>query len=215
MLPLALSAAFLFAGAHAFYLPGVAPTTYRTGDAVPVYVNTITPSLSQTEQQLKSVISYDCTTPQTRVKGLTCGDYDERFHFCQPPGGPQKQSESLGSILFGDRIFTSPLTLRMMENSACNVLCSVAFPAATEEGDDVAFVNDVVASSYSVNWLIDGLPAARIRVDPTSGDRFYSVGFELGSVDTDGVSLLNNHYDIIVEYHVSNPRLLLFFSFVC
>jgi transmembrane 9 superfamily member 2/4 len=90
----------------------------------------------------------------------------------------------------------------MMENSACNVLCSVPFPAASDEGDDVAFMNDVVASSYSVNWLIDGLPAARIRVDPTSGDRFYSVGFELGSVDEEGVSLLNNHYDIIVEYHV-------------
>jgi transmembrane 9 superfamily member 2/4 len=62
MLPLTLSAALLVAGAQAFYLPGVAPTTYRTGDPVPVYVNTITPSLSQNEQQLKSVISYDCNS---------------------------------------------------------------------------------------------------------------------------------------------------------
>jgi transmembrane 9 superfamily member 2/4 len=90
----------------------------------------------------------------------------------------------------------------MMENSACNVLCSVSFPARSDDVDDVGFVNDVVASSYNVNWLIDGLPAARIRVDPTNGDRFYSVGFELGGVDPEGVSLLNNHYDIIVEYHV-------------
>jgi transmembrane 9 superfamily member 2/4 len=44
----------------AFYLPGVAPTTYSEQDTVPIYVNTITPSLSQQDQQLRSVISYDC-----------------------------------------------------------------------------------------------------------------------------------------------------------
>jgi hypothetical protein len=50
-----------------FYLPGVAPTSYREGDAVPVFVNTITPSLSQADQQLKSVISYDCISPLTTL----------------------------------------------------------------------------------------------------------------------------------------------------
>ena len=34
--------------------------------------------------------------------------YNEQFHFCTPPGGPKSQAESLGSILFGDRIFNSP-----------------------------------------------------------------------------------------------------------
>jgi len=34
--------------------------------------------------------------------------YHPEFHFCQPEGGPKKQGESLGSILFGDRIFNSP-----------------------------------------------------------------------------------------------------------
>jgi transmembrane 9 superfamily protein 2/4 len=50
-------------GVKAFYLPGVAPTTYHESDTVPVYVNTITPSLSQPDQQLRSVISYDCNIP--------------------------------------------------------------------------------------------------------------------------------------------------------
>ena len=35
------------------------------------------------------------------------------------------------------------------------------------------------------------------------GERFYSVGFELGSFDASGPPLLNNHYDIIVEFHVT------------
>lgn len=34
--------------------------------------------------------------------------YYPSFHFCEPEGGPKKQSESLGAILFGDRIFNSP-----------------------------------------------------------------------------------------------------------
>jgi transmembrane 9 superfamily member 2/4 len=54
-------------GVKAFYLPGVAPTTYHESDIVPVYVNTITPSLSQPDQQLRSVISYDCNIPPTTM----------------------------------------------------------------------------------------------------------------------------------------------------
>lgn len=75
---------------QALYLPGVAPKDYELGDDVPLFVNTISPMSTQQ----KSVISYDY--------------YDERFHFCAPEGGAKKQAESLGSVLFGDRIFTSP-----------------------------------------------------------------------------------------------------------
>ena len=38
--------------------------------------------------------------------------YHEEFHFCEPPDGVQKRPESLGSILFGDRIFNSPFKVR-------------------------------------------------------------------------------------------------------
>lgn len=75
---------------QALYLPGVAPIDYDLGDNVPLFVNTLSPMSTQQ----KSVISYDY--------------YDERFHFCVPEGGAKKQAESLGSVLFGDRIFTSP-----------------------------------------------------------------------------------------------------------
>lgn len=80
----------------AFYLPGVAPNDYAIDDPVAVNVNSLT---QMSNQQVKSVISYDY--------------YDERFHFCKPEGGPQTQSESLGSILFGDRIFSSPFDVRL------------------------------------------------------------------------------------------------------
>lgn len=42
--------------------------------------------------------------------------YDERLHMCAPKDGAQKEPESLGSILFGDRVFSTPFdvhTLRL------------------------------------------------------------------------------------------------------
>jgi transmembrane 9 superfamily member 2/4 len=98
----------------------------------------------------------------------------------------------------------------MLHNSSCNVLCHAVVPASEDESltgpipgsGDGSWINDKIMKGYSLNWLIDGLPAARIRIDPQSGERFYSVGFELGSLDNTGAPLLNTHYDIIVEYHV-------------
>lgn len=75
----------------AFYLPGVAPHDYNKGELVTLNVNSLTPSSTQ---QVKSVISYDY--------------YYDQFHFCKPVNGTQEQAESIGSILFGDRIFNSP-----------------------------------------------------------------------------------------------------------
>jgi transmembrane 9 superfamily protein 2/4 len=93
----------------AFYLPGVAPHNYKKGDQVPLFVNSLTPIVSS-NSQLKSVISYDY--------------YYEPFHFCLPQDGPQKQSESLGSILFGDRIFNSPFSVRVPSKNPLRIACS-------------------------------------------------------------------------------------------
>jgi transmembrane 9 superfamily member 2/4 len=93
----------------------------------------------------------------------------------------------------------------MMEDSNCNFLCQATIPGPEDGGDvgDGAFINELIREGYNMNWLIDGLPAARSRLDTQSGESFYSVGFELGSFDEDsGYPVLNNHYDIIVEYHV-------------
>jgi hypothetical protein len=77
---------FAIQTAQAFYLPGIAPATYKTKDSVSLRVNAL--------QGLDSALPYDY--------------YNPRFHFCQPEGGPQPEGESLGSVLTGDRIFNSP-----------------------------------------------------------------------------------------------------------
>lgn len=169
---------------NAFYLPGVAPTDYEKDSKVPLLVNRLTPVYDSNLRKLKSVIPYDY--------------YFHSFNFCQPPEAPQKQSESLGSILFGDRIFNSPFELIMLKNESCKSLC-----AASYDTRSALFVNRRIRQDYDLNWLVDGLPAASaVYQDSASDQAFYSAGFPLGSLDVnDGTPHLNNHYSITIEYH--------------
>jgi transmembrane 9 superfamily member 2/4 len=166
----------------AFYLPGVAPTSYQPGDIVPLYVNSIKPVAGPNDSRLHSVMSYDY--------------YHPAFKFCQPDGGPEYVSESLGSILFGDRIMTSPFELKMAQNEMCKPLCQVEYPHTV-----VGFVRRRIEQSYSLHWLVDGLPAGQQIFDELTETTFYSPGFLMGQEDDKGRIVFNNHYDIWIEYH--------------
>ncbi|EKM80987.1 hypothetical protein AGABI1DRAFT_112692 [Agaricus bisporus var. burnettii JB137-S8] len=175
----------------AFYLPGAAPTNYREGEQVPVFVNALTPMLSGSDDpKLKSLINYDYYNPKLR--------------FCEPDGGAQSQPESLGSILFGDRLFNSPYDIKMVsENTTCKMLCLQ--PNVT--GEEAKFINDRIREDYALNWLVDGLPAAEMKVDVRNEDVFYDMGFNLGNNDGrfQNLPVLNNHYDIVLRYHRPTP----------
>jgi transmembrane 9 superfamily protein 2/4 len=153
---------------------------------VPLLVNSLTPASNLKDGGgLSSVISYDY--------------YFKSFNFCKPKDGPKKQSESLGSILFGDRIFDSPFELYMLKNETCKKLCTASYNAR-----DATFVQRRMWQDYMHNWLIDGLPAAREATDADTNQKFYSAGFPLGSADlSEGEFGLNNHYNIKVEYHTT------------
>lgn len=182
--PSALLSSLLFAPqlASAFYLPGVAPTSYKPGDPVPLYVNSIRPVAAPQDSRLHSVVSYDYYHPE--------------LNFCQPEGGPKYVSESLGSILFGDRIMTSPFDLKMATNETCKALCSTKY-----QGSSIEFLRSVIGNGYSLNWLVDGLPAGQQIQDRITGTKFYSPGFLMGQDDDQGNVIFNNHYEIWVEYH--------------
>ncbi|KAJ7647298.1 Nonaspanin TM9SF [Roridomyces roridus] len=179
--------------ARAFYLPGAAPHNFIQGEQVPLYVNALTPMLTahpgKEDAKLKSLINYDY--------------YNPRFKFCQPENGPNKQPESLGSILFGDRIFDSPYDIKMLENNGtCRTLCT-----ETVTAEDAKFINDRIREDYALNWLVDGLPAAEMKIDPRNGDLFFDMGFNLGMDDGDYYErpALNNHYEIVLRYHSPAP----------
>lgn len=167
--------------AAAFYLPGSAPKDYAPNDKVDVFVNSLTPMLSA-NNTLHSLVSYDY--------------YDERFHFCRPEGGPVKQPESLGSILFGDRILSSSFDIKMLKNDSCLPLCRTKVT-----GEEAKFINERVRENYGLNFLVDGLPSAEMEMDPKTGEILLdAAGFPLGSVDGDKITY-NNHYDIWIRYH--------------
>ncbi|KAF2671125.1 putative endosomal integral membrane protein [Microthyrium microscopicum] len=177
----------LSTSSNAFYLPGVSPTSYTDGDVVPLYVNHLTPSETDNNPNVQSVYSFDY--------------YSSEFHFCQPSDGPKQVAESLGSILFGDRIFTSPFALRMRQNVQCAAVCAEAEPVTFPPADSTV-VNQRILMNYIYNWLVDGLPAGMQNEDMATGDIFTLPGFPLGQINTDtGKPILHNHYEIHVEYH--------------
>ncbi|KAJ5769615.1 hypothetical protein N7520_004174 [Penicillium odoratum] len=166
----------------AFYLPGVAPSSYDQGQSVPLFVNHLTPGLSL-DDQLHSVFAYDY--------------YHPAFHFCRPEDGVKDVRESLGSILFGDRIQTSPLDLHMAQDEECKAICGeVKFDARSAK-----FVNRRISQGYNINWLVDGLPGAQLNMDENTQTQFYSPGFALGDLDENGQAVLNNHFNILIDYH--------------
>ncbi|KAI8899476.1 hypothetical protein BC833DRAFT_585481 [Globomyces pollinis-pini] len=157
----------------AFYLPGVAPHDYHKGDIVPLLVNALTAK--------DSLLPYDY--------------YHPGFSFCKPPQGSVSQKESLGSILFGDRLFTSAFEIPALVNQTCQKLCT-----STATSISVDFIRERVEEEYEINWIIDGLPAAQIYRDESTEEFFYNVGIPLGYMDDD-TPILNNHYNIHIHYH--------------
>ena len=180
-----ISSLFLAAAplSSAFYLPGVTATSYDEGQAVPLYVNHLTPGIAGQDDQLHSVFSYDY--------------YHPAFRFCRPKDGPKDVRESLGSILFGDRIQTSPFELRMGINETCKAACE----EASFDARSAKFTNRRAMQGYNINWLVDGLPAAQRNVETVTQSEFYSPGFALGIANDNGVPNLNNHYDILIDFH--------------
>ena len=98
----AARAALLLTACRAFYLPGVAPRTFRYGDKVELKVNKLTSVHTQ--------IPYDYYS----------------LKFCRPRGGIKQATENLGEVLSGDLIENSPYHLFMEQDQFCKVLCQVS-----------------------------------------------------------------------------------------
>ncbi|GEQ72030.1 hypothetical protein JCM33374_g5716 [Metschnikowia sp. JCM 33374] len=180
---------FLWAGTiSAFYLPGMAPTDYADGDPIKLFVNHLTPS-SGNMASFKS-------KGKSKVTLYSYDYYYPKFKFCRPEGGPKKQSESLGAIIFGDRIFDSPFDIKMMKETNCRSLCVSQYSKV-----ESVFVNRNIRAGYTHNWIIDGLPAARHVTERRTSSEFYSPGFPIGRVDDSENTHFYNHYTITIEYH--------------
>lgn len=165
----------------AFYLPGMVPRDYILDESVELDVNVVSSS------DIRSSFDF----------------YDERFHFCKPQSIYSK-SESLGSILFGDRLYNSDFKISMGADDSCHELCKVEVDV-----HDAAFINEKIRERYMLNWFIDGLPAAQTVTDADTGNTLMNLGFHLGTLIKEGekeIPFLNNHYDITIQYHITSMK---------
>jgi len=77
--------------------------------------------------------------------------YHDKFAFCRPDEteGVKSDSSSLGSVLFGDRVFNSPFKLFMQQNTTCVSLCTQKLTKA-----NVNFISQRIEERYYYNWSV-------------------------------------------------------------
>lgn len=152
----------LLAFARAFYLPGVAPHSFVSGENIELKVN----KLSSVHTQLP----YDYYS----------------LKFCKPVNGIKPYSENLGEFLRGDRIENSAYEIDMLEDSYCSVLCQVDL-----KSKDVTDFKNAIKNQYHHNWIIDNLPAASI-LDTDQYVTTQYVGFPIGYQEGNNFFLYNH-----------------------
>ncbi|XP_023000345.1 transmembrane 9 superfamily member 7 [Cucurbita maxima] len=167
----------LISSCHSFYLPGVAPRDFQTGDSLPVKVN----KLSSTKTQLP---------------------YDYYYlNYCKPKK-INNNAENLGEVLRGDRIENSVYTFKMREEQSCTVVCRV-----TLDADSAKNFKEKIDDKYRVNMILDNLPVAVLRQrrdgnPSTTYEHGFLVGFKgnyAGSKEEK--YFINNHLSFRVMFH--------------
>ncbi|GAA5935485.1 transmembrane 9 family protein [Sporobolomyces koalae] len=194
--PRALAWPLLYAAsATAFYLPGSAPTTYHRGDSVPLLVNSLKSFVWSRSGDYSWQAAHDAYSPQ--------------FGFCAPsPDKLERVPTSLGSTLFGDRLYNSLFDIKMLEPATCKPLCVTHLDHTQLD----ALKNGGLDLFH--DWSVDELPIAQLYRDPFMTEDYYSPGIPLGLIDLDfrvneqgwfeSVPqnwTLNNHFRLILEYH--------------
>lgn len=90
-----------------------------------------------------------------------------------------------------------PQIKMVKDNNTCKISC-----LSHVSGEDAKFINDRIREDYAINWLVDGLPAAEMKIDLKSNETFFDMGFNLG--DNEGLRqnlpALNNHYEIVIKF---------------
>ncbi|KAK6727638.1 hypothetical protein RB195_005372 [Necator americanus] len=165
-----------------FYVPGVAPVEFRSGDPIEVKAIKLTST--------KTIVPYEYYY----------------LPFCRPDGDLLYKSENLGEVMRGDRIVNTPYQLFMKKNVACASACTSTSPV---EVSAVAArrLMDRIKEDYHAHLLVDNLPSATKYEVPKTGEIFYDLGYKIGWVGEDGKVFLNNHLDIVMLYHEHMPGL--------
>ncbi|XAR53440.1 hypothetical protein NMG60_11021992 [Bertholletia excelsa] len=163
---------------HGFYLPGVAPCDFHTGETLQVKVN----KLYSTKTQLP---------------------YDYYFlDYCKPTK-IINHAENLGEVLRGDRIENSVYAFKMREEQLCNVACRVKLNNTSADN-----FKEKIDDDYRVNMILDNLPVAvqQQRKEGDRWKIHYERGFRVGfkakyTGSNSEKYFIYNHLSFKVLYH--------------
>ncbi|XP_066360013.1 transmembrane 9 superfamily member 11-like [Miscanthus floridulus] len=164
--------------AAAFYLPGSYPQRYRPGDTLAAKVNSLTSPSSKLPYPYYSL------------------------PFCAPEHGARHAAESLGELLLGDRIETSPYRFSMLNNTATPLFLCRTYPLSPGTAE---LIKSRIDDAYQVNLLLDTLPVMRYVKNPVAPDVLLrSTGFPVGVRADDGEYYVYNHIKLTVLVNKQN-----------
>lgn len=162
----------------AFYLPGSYPQRYRPGDTFAAKVNSLTSPSSKLPYPYYSL------------------------PFCAPQQGVRHAAESLGELLLGDRIETSPYRFSMLNNTASPLFLCRTDPLSPGTAE---LIKSRIDDAYQVNILLDTLPVMRYVKNPAAPDVLLrSTGFPVGVRADDGEYYVYNHIKLTVLVNKQN-----------
>ena len=189
--------------AFGFYLPGVAPKEFDTGESVVLKYD----KMDSVKTQLPySIYDLPFCTPKDAEKKDKDGNPDTVV---------VNAADNLGEVLAGDRMESSPYELRFKENHACQILCRKKFDSSQAKK-----VQKFIDNEYKVQFWIDNLPGAQkfyyvlennkgetvdvsqMKDKNKDGDLLYRYdrGYLIGE-KTDNGHAIFNHIRFKISYH--------------
>ncbi|CAJ1010329.1 putative Endomembrane protein 70 [Leishmania naiffi] len=181
--------------ANAFYVPGAAETSYKAGDVVKFMANTL-----RSSSEMFPI------------------DY-AKMPFCQPATLEFKE-ESIGEIIWGDRMLNSLYAVKMLEDVKCMPLpgCDVVANNEKIHSKGAKTLSNMINKWYRVYMNIDNLPVFSTDPERTQMSkcaqklgkdiRIYAQrGFPLGlpsKCTSARATLLNNHLDFTIHYNIDS-----------
>ncbi|PIA45859.1 hypothetical protein AQUCO_01600241v1 [Aquilegia coerulea] len=167
----------LFIHSNCFYLPGVAPEDFATGDLLKVKVNKLTSTKTQLPYSFYSL-------PYCRPKSIV------------------DSAENLGEVLRGDRIENSPYVFKMRVPQMCNIVCRMTLDAKSAKD-----FKEKIEDEYRVSMILDNLPlVVPIKRSDQESTTMYQHGFHVGlkgqyAGTSEQKHFIHNHLQFTVKYH--------------
>ncbi|KAJ8310871.1 LOW QUALITY PROTEIN: hypothetical protein KUTeg_012736 [Tegillarca granosa] len=190
---------------QAFYLPGLAPTTYcaEKEDTAPGSCKSVIPIYVNRLNSIETIVPYEYHS----------------FDFCTTDES-HSPVENLGQVVFGERIRPSPYKVTFKKPEVCKSVCQKTYKIGDQKSiDALNFLKKGISLNYQQHWILDNLPITWCY-EVEGGQKYCSRGFPIGCYVTKEMkrkdacvmsSTFNqkdtyyvfNHVDIAIQYHSS------------